>query len=145
MNSTFTYNRLTAEHVEIQNASIGICDSLERTETVSSSLFASLERLGGLVAAHVHDEEIILENLSQSQVDCSGLQLWKAAANDFNRLRSDWLTFLAEWTLDMIEHRRAEFGASARAVLDRLHERLRFETETFYLVAWESGAIGSGG
>lgn len=141
MDEGLTYHRLIAEHIEIHSALLGLLDSLEGMRTRSSSLLASLEHLGALVKAHVHNEEILLGNLSQSQMDCSGLQLWKAAANDFERLRSDWLKFLAEWNLDSIEHRRMEFSASTRSILERLQERVSFETKTLYAIALESGAI----
>jgi len=141
MDTKLTYNHLVAEHQDIEAAAILICGSLEGTETLSRTLFTGLDNLNNLVKAHLHNEEALLGSLSQDQINDSRLQLWIAAANDFDRLRSDWLSFLAEWDLDTIERRRAGFAISARSILGRLTERVRFETATFYVVAVQSGAL----
>jgi len=141
MDEGLTYNILVAEHLGIEAAAIAICDSLEGEEALSGALFTGLDNLKNLVKAHLHNEEALLSGLSQAQIDDSRLQLWIAAANDFDRLRSDWLSFLAEWDLNTIERGRAEFAVSARSILGRLTERVRFESETFYVVAVQSGAL----
>ena len=141
MDRNLTFNLLVAEHLAIESEAIAMCDSLEGKEALSVTLFTGLDNLSNLVKAHLHNEEVLLAGLSQAQIDDSRLQLWIAAANDFDRLRSDWLSFLAEWDLDTIERRRAEFAVSARSILARLTERVRFESETFYVVAVQSGAL----
>jgi hypothetical protein len=141
MNIALTYNRLIDDHDAIEVAASMILGDLKQSRPDSGHLASSLSRLGVMVRDHIHNEDIVLASLSQTHLDAVELQGWIVAADDFERLRFDWLAFLDHWSLAAIDQRRAEFAAAARLILKRLNARVRFESETFYAAALQSGAI----
>lgn len=141
MRERISYHQLITEHDAIEAAALQVIADLDGTGTLDRTVHDSLGALAKLVKHHIEGEEGILTHLDQKHLSGSWVQAWMAAARDFDELKADWLSFLGEWDLPAIERHRASFAARARSILNRLNERVRFETSIFYAAALQSGAI----
>lgn len=137
-----TYARMLAEHAEIEAAAERLVDGLggeaiqPRMET-----YARLCLLAALVEEHLVAEDGVVADVNEDAPKGPWADRWMEGHSAFERLKSDWLEFLARWTRDAIEANYTEFRFAARAMVRRLKERLSWETREFYAVALQTGAI----
>ncbi|MGK6325396.1 hypothetical protein ACMGDM_20195 [Sphingomonas sp. DT-51] len=135
-----SFNHLIMEHDAIeQSVALLMQDMLEAKP--HALLHQHLSALAVQVEQHLKAEDAVLIGLQQGQLDRPWLAAWKSAADELALLRSDWLGFIHNWTADRIAARTAEFCTAGAAILERLSERVRFETDVFYAAALQSGAI----
>lgn len=135
-----SFNHLIMEHDAIEQSVASLMQDMREAKP-HALLHQHLRALAVQVKQHLKAEDAVLIGLQQGQLDRPWLAAWKSAADELALLRSDWLGFIHAWTADRIAARTAEFYTAGAAILERLSERIRFETGVFYAAAPQSGAI----
>ena len=85
-----------------------------------------------------HDEiDLAARRLEAAGAPAGGLDFEAA----FEALRCDWRAYLADWDAECIAADWAGFQTETAAVMARLRERVRAETDLIYPVALKRGMI----
>lgn len=102
-----------------------------------------LRELGSMVHEHLEQEDAAIfasvDAVAHSRHDTAVM----AAAESFEALKRDWLTYIARWSELRIAADWAGFGAATRAMLPRLRARLDWETAVLYSLAVHHAVIAA--
>lgn len=96
-------------------------------------LAAALDRLVQVVAGHLEVEEEILysDALASQGRDAGEID---RISETFHRLRDDWGGYLKSWSAEEIAQDRDGFVKATKAMLPRLRDRVRLETDLLMLL-----------
>ena len=139
---TMSYERLVAEHSAIDK----LCRRLERAVEISQpdgvGAAALLGQLSLAVGEHLAAED---RSVYAPLIGAKHDKPWRAEVDfeaAFQELRADWQTYLAEWvSTDTIESDWPTFAEETRAMMVRLRQRVRDETDLIYPMAMQRGYI----
>lgn len=97
--------------------------------TILADLLAQLVQT---VAGHLEVEERMLQSDALRPGAVSAEEVARVT-RDFERLKENWIAYWKIWTAEEIATDRAGFLNASRAILPRLQDRVRLETEMLVL------------
>jgi hypothetical protein len=108
------------------------------TGAEAGELATALDRLIRVVAGHLEVEEEILYSDALASRGRDAQEISRISET-FHRLRDDWGGYLKSWSAEEISRDRAGFIKATKAMLPRLRDRVRLETELLILLGAPKG------
>lgn len=137
-----SYRQLIGEHEAIEEAARSLLTDLADDRLGSDELATQLEELARSIEDHIDVEDGVVAGVDAARLPGPWAAAWRDGLSDFNRLKEDWMAFLAKWDRNAVARDRHGFSQAAEAILGRIRERLQVETQAFYATALQTGAIG---
>ena len=136
-----SFRRFMSDHEEIESAAATLLIDVQTQSSGADVLFRQLKVLAEMVDAHILVEDEVVKSLDLQSLNGPWEAVWAEGKSSFERLRSDRTAFLARWSMEKIVQERSRFSFECRAILGRISERLRQETQSFYAAALQFGSI----
>lgn len=136
-----SFRRFMSDHEEIEAAAAMLLIDVQTPSVGVDILFRQLKVLAETVEVHILVEDEVVKSLDLHSLTGPWQAVWAEGKSSFERLRSDWTVFLARWSMEKIVQERSRFAFECRAILGRVSERLRQETQSFYAAALQFGSI----
>jgi hypothetical protein len=140
---TSTYLELIDDHHAIEEAAAALLSAANR-QAAPALLTDLLHDLAAKVRDHVSAESSALGTDEVNMLTGSWHVTWNDAQGAFKLLCQDWFDYLRGWPQDAIISDPVGFANESEAILSRLGERIRFETEALYTSALQSSRIRLG-
>lgn len=136
-----SYERLIAEHAEIDDALLRLQKLVATDPADIDTVIVALSDLSQVLAGHLaHEDSFIYPRMIAGPNGESS-----AVARDFVRsfecLRKDWDLYLAEWNSECIATEWANFRSETERMATRLAQRVRAENELLYATALKANVI----
>ena len=132
---------LIADHEHIQKGADMLLAELAAPHVQCGRVAQELHELAVFVRDHIAVEDAIVSLCDQRPLPERWRKAWLDGRPTFELLRADWTDFLDAWSAEAVKHDLDGFRPVAVKVLGRLKERVKLETEAFYAVALQTGAI----
>ena len=136
-----SYQRLVAEHDEIDVAARQIEHLLTGDEPAGVVVSTRLSELALLVADHLRNED---QSVYQPLIKRQDKPRSEALLNlelHLEDLRHDWLQYLADWTPECVKADFDTFRSDTTQMMSRLRARVKIETDLIYPLALKHGSI----
>jgi hypothetical protein len=124
---------LLRDHAAIEMLARHLSRAIEG-DAEPAALASALEQLVRMVAEHLAVEEEILYSAAMEAQPGADAQEVARVQRDFDRLKIDWGRYTGLWTAAEIAADRAGFIRATRAMLPRLQDRVKLETDLLLLV-----------
>lgn len=130
-----SYTRIMREHDEIEMLS-GRLSNLVRDRAADPQVLAdALRHLKELVSDHLDHEDALLETLAARSGTAAQRDRIARAEQEFCVLKENWQRFTRAWDATTIAADRSGFDQSTLAMLPRLRDRVRLESELLMALA----------
>ena len=136
-----SYERLIREHDEIDAAARRLEVAAQAETPDTAAVAGLLSELACAVDEHLRHEDRAVYSQLIANPDTSA----RAAPVDFEgmfeALRCDWQNYLSDWDADCLAADWPNFQAETAAIMARLRDRVREETDLIYPLALQRGMI----
>ncbi|WP_404333377.1 hemerythrin domain-containing protein [Sphingomonas sp. MMS12-HWE2-04] len=95
----------------------------------AAELAHALKQLVDTVAAHLAIEEAALYSEAMQSLPGFTPEAIARATNEFEKLKTNWTSYCDLWTAEDIASNKPGFIAATKAILQRLGDRVRLETD----------------
>lgn len=136
-----SYERLVHEHDTIDDLCVDLLATSRREPSDASLASRLLSELATIVRWHLEEEDravyaTLIERYGTSaDITPGGFE------EHFELLKIDWEGYLSDWTPDCVAADPETFGDATEAMLPRLRDRVRVETDLIYPLALRDGSI----
>jgi len=137
-----SYQRLMEEHDAIDTLARRVEAEIGKAGPSIPTISALLADLSFAVSDHLSVEDRTVYTRLIAAKDKESVRVELDFEQSFQALRADWLAYLADWTSsDNVELDWDSFVIETRAMMPRLRQRVREETNLIYPVALHHGFI----
>jgi hypothetical protein len=109
-------------------------------EAPAAELALALDHLVRTVADHLAVEDSIIYSLAIQNQPGATREDVRRAHDEFERLKANWGEYLTKWSPQEIAQDRRGFVRASKAMLPRLRDRVKLETELLFLIGPRDGS-----
>ncbi|KQO58520.1 hypothetical protein [Sphingomonas sp. Leaf257] len=135
------FARLVEDHILIESSISALLDDLRDEAASPHELSVQLDALAVIIRKHLREESDVIQNIRLETLPDTWRATWIEGEAALLQLKVDWSDFLDHWTECRIANDMPGFSDAASAILARLSDRVKTETQCFYKTALSTGGI----
>lgn len=141
---TVTYANLVADHDQLAAMATRLTKALDAEQPSSADVLSHFYGFATFVREHMAVEHQIALSVEAAAIPSRWQSLWDQGAATFDRLDSEWMCFIEEWSSEAIVSDLAGFRDAAVPMLVTIVEWAEYAARTVYAIALETRQIALG-
>jgi hypothetical protein len=135
------FARLVEDHVHIESSISTLLDDLKEETASPHDISVQLDALAIVIRKHLREESDVIQHTRLEILPDTWRETWVEGEAALLQLKVDWSGFVDHWTESRIANDMPGFSYAANAILSRLSDRVKIETDCFYKTALSTGSI----
>ncbi|QXT35985.1 hypothetical protein KV697_00875 [Sphingomonas sanguinis] len=135
------FARLVDDHIHIESSISALLDDLKEDAASPHDIAVQLDALAIVIRKHLREESDVIQHTRLEILPDTWRETWVEGEAALLQLKVDWSGFVDHWTESRISNDMPGFSYAANAILSRLSDRVKTETQCFYKTALSAGSI----